>query len=185
MSCDWSRQVCSPNVYVEHIRRWPEAQQFEQVARIERSAFPEDAAKNLFKHSTYADGRYSPRLNHVDGQHWFLSSITHKDLSIHDAIVHGYARVLERNDGSFYLDDVAVDKSIQNRGVGSCMVNFAVSCFPPNTVWTHVDDGHAGREIFYRSVGFQRTDTTKESPYGSGVVRVWEHGLRRHAPNLE
>ena len=151
--------VCSSERGLLHVHRlfpWPDAEQKREVSRIERAAFPGEEA---YKHDA---------TDHSSGQHWFVVERS----SMQPVSLVAYVRLLDREDGSVYLEDLAVDPEYRRGGVGACLVSHALGSFAERRVFTRVKQDDARAEAFYTKLGFRPTGTWRTGPYGR--VQEWK-----------
>ena len=117
------------NVFVQHVGSWPDYRQLGIVAEMEREALP---GLQEYKHSEGKGLSMGLIMNHTPGQHWFLASITHKDLTTNHAVVHGYACVVEKADQTLRLEELVVRaqfKPALRDAIARCMLQYVRSCF--------------------------------------------------------
>lgn len=168
MSCDWNKQVCSPpaSKVVVHVQKWGrhlEIPLLERVAQIERSVF-----QPPYKHGTtnqIVDGQ-------VD-QHWFFASTSHHTPSNLPQFIDGYAWFVEF-DKTIYLSDLAVVTEQARKGVGECLLKFALSCLTglKKSIYTKASVDNTSVQALYSKLGFVDTGEKENGPYGT--VNHWE-----------
>lgn len=174
MSCDFARSRCDGNnAHVQHVGPWPDLDQLKQIAAIERAAFKSPAGGYRNSTDEGAKGGYGLKPRHGPGQHWFLASVTHKNLASEGSTVHGYACFQEGlffQEGSpIHLEELVILPGFKEKyddgrfksvykNLDACILRFALTCFKGRTVTatTHRDDRNMAAVL--RDVGFAATE---------------------------
>lgn len=167
-----------PSVQTERIDGRLEIHLAEQVAHIEAEVF---GTLGQLKHArvcSLGSVTFANVNKDMHQRHWFLGTTAPgvRPSAEHGNSVEGYLLLTDQQDGSLYLDDLAVLPRVRRRGLARILVKDALEYAGGRNVFTWVRTGDEA-ENFYAALGFVAQEESDRSSacFPGETVRKWTY----------